>query len=75
MSLRLPGMNYAKFRFTHVCCTSMKRGSAVVKVWIVKSVIVAGLRSVQRIIIKHVLVAARDELCKVLDLHTFAAHL
>ena len=31
-----------------------------------------GLRSIPRIIIKHVLAAARDEVCKVKDLHTFS---
>ena len=31
-----------------------------------------GLRSIQRIIRKHVLVTARNEICKVLDLHTFS---
>ena len=36
---------------------------------------VAGLRSIQCIIIKHVLAAARDEICKVVDVHTCAAHL
>ena len=38
-------------------------------------IFVAGLRPIQCIIIRHVLAAARDEVCKVLDLHTFAAHL
>ena len=33
------------------------------------------IRSIQRIIIKHVLAVARDEICKVLDLHTLSAHL
>ena len=32
---------------------------------------VAGLRSIQCIIIKRVLVCARDELCKNINLHTF----
>ena len=37
-----------------------------------KVIVFVGLRSIPRIIIKHVLAAARDEICKVLDLHTFS---
>ena len=32
--------------------------------------VVVGLRSIPRIMIKHVLAVARDEICKVVDLHT-----
>ena len=36
-------------RFTHIVCTSMKRGLAVVKAWIMTSYLFVGLRSIQRI--------------------------
>ena len=62
-------------RFTHIYFTSMKRGLAMVKLWILKSVVLLRLRSIPRNIIKHVLVAARDEICKVLGFHTVASHL
>ena len=66
-------MDYETCRFV---CTSMTRGLAMLKIWNMKiSCFVAGLRSIQCIIIRHVLAPASDEICKVLDLHTFAAHL
>ena len=35
-------------------------------------IVLVGLCSIPRIVIKHVLAAARDEIYKVLDLHTFS---
>ena len=66
-------MDYENCRFV---CTSMKRGLAMLKSMDYEHcMFVAGLRSIPRIIIKHFLASARDAICKVLDLHTFAAHL
>ena len=31
------GRNMQSIRFTHICCTSMKRGLALLKLWIMKS--------------------------------------
>ena len=63
-------MDYETCRFV---CTSMKRGLPVAKIWIMK--IGAGLRSITCIIIKHVSATDRDEICKVLHLHTLSAPL
>ena len=66
------GRNMQRIRFTHMCCTSLKRGLALVKLWIMKSVVFVGLRSIPRIIIKHSLASARDEICKIVHLHALS---
>ena len=66
------GRNMQSLRFTHICCTSMNVVRPCLNYGLWKVIVFVGLRSIPRIIIKHVLAAARDEICKVLDLHTFS---